>query len=115
MPLLYLLALPCFAIHVQPRLYVPALPFLAVLGLGWLAGLPPRWRRAAQALAGGVAIPGLGSSGRLGPAQSCTGSTSLRSRTRRRGSCGATRSRPRGSGRGSSARPATASCASFFF
>jgi hypothetical protein len=50
-PVLYGLTLPWFAIHVQPRLHVPALPFFTVLALGWIATLPVMTRRLALGVA----------------------------------------------------------------
>ena len=56
--LFYLTTLPFFSVHIQPRLMVPALPFLLVLGLAWIAGLRVRWRRPVFVAAAGFAIWG---------------------------------------------------------
>ncbi len=46
-----ILALPFFTIHIQPRLLLPLLPFLLVLGLSWVAMQRRVWQRLALAVA----------------------------------------------------------------
>ena len=49
--LLTVLAAPCFDVHIQERMHVPALPFWISLGFGWLAALAPVGRRVVGGLA----------------------------------------------------------------
>ncbi len=56
--LLYVGTLPFFALHIQPRLLQPALPFLLLLALAWLAALRLVWRRALLVAAAGFAVWG---------------------------------------------------------
>ncbi len=53
-----ILALPFFTIHIQPRLLLPLLPFLLVLGLAWVAVLRRDWQR--FALLGAAILLGWG-------------------------------------------------------
>lgn len=57
-PLLFLVTIPWFAVHVQPRLLVPALPFLLVLGVGWLMEITGGARRPLALAAGLLLIAG---------------------------------------------------------
>ncbi|MFQ5599747.1 MAG: glycosyltransferase family 39 protein [Candidatus Krumholzibacteriia bacterium] len=43
-PILYLLLLPWYDIHIQERLHLPALPFLVVLAMAWVATLRLRYQ-----------------------------------------------------------------------
>jgi hypothetical protein len=45
LPVLYLLLLPLYDIHIQERLYLPALPFFLLLGLEWNKDLTATRRR----------------------------------------------------------------------
>ena len=54
----YMAVLPFFAIHIQPRLLQPALPFLLLLGLAWVADLRSRWHRPVLAAAAVLAVWG---------------------------------------------------------
>jgi hypothetical protein len=58
-PLLYLLLLPWYDIHIQERMHLPALPFLLLLGVAWAATLPRRATRGVLAMASVLLLVGV--------------------------------------------------------